>query len=313
MKPIFSYLRLPLACVFLALIALSCKKEKPVEIADLTFAADTYFVPSGGEIFIRINQGNNKYTLDVADDALIQLRTDLDHWPVDARIYVSGLKKGSTELTVTDEVSGRQETLHIHVVDPFLVIRVGGPIPGILVDQRMPGDTQDAIRKEAKSFGPFQLGEFLVLQHIAEQRFYVFDNPGNLNTESKTLNASNVKYAGTYEFGVTHDSSPFDEGEIRQLILHPEDGGEPISLPIRANSQYAIQTLTDFIENTNTPSGENLPTDYFKQFISFHIDLTPHFKPDYPDYLQYVNVHHQAQLWRDCHNSGLKIGDGILK
>lgn len=306
-----NYLRITLPYVFLTLFALSCKKDKPVVITDLTFPIDTYYVPFGGEIYISINQGNNKYVLDVADEAIIRPQAPLDHWPAGA-FYVSGLKKGSTELTVTDEISGQKKTLLIHVVDPFLVMRIGGPVPGLMADQRMPNATQVAIRKEAKSFGLFSPNEVLILQNNAGQQFYLFDNKGNMNI-LKTLDASDIKYSGTYEFDTTQDSSPFDEGEIRQLTLYPDDGEESIILPIRANNQYSAQTLTDFIENTNTPLGENQPIDYFRQKIRFYTDLTDHFKPDYPDYLQYVMVSHTAELWWNYHNYGLKIGDDIFK
>lgn len=316
LNPLFHY-RITLSCVFFALLILSCKKDSPVEIADLTFPSDTYYIPVGGEILIRINQGNNKYKLDMANEAIIQSRSYLDHGPADAFIYVSGLKKGSSELTVTDEFSGQTETLIIHVVDPFLVLGIGEAVPGIMVDRRMyvPNDTRDAIRNEAKSYGVFKQNEVLILQNNGEQRFYVFDNPGNLNIENQTLNTSNIKYVGTYEFGVTQDSSPFDEGKLQQLILHPENEEEPINLPVRVYSQNANQILTGFIENTNILLGQPAVEHYGYSYqdFSFHKDLTAHFNTDHPDYLQYVYVSHGVKLWQNFHNYGLKIGDDILK
>ena len=152
---LFRSLRPTLSCVFITLFILSCKKDTPIEIKDLAFPADTYYVPLGGEIFISINQGNNRYKLDVTNDALIESETFVDAEPANARIYVSGLKKGSTELTVTDKVSQQKKTLTIHVVDPFLVMKVSEAVGGVMADPRIPAATQALIRDEAKSFGPF--------------------------------------------------------------------------------------------------------------------------------------------------------------
>src|SRR5690606_6140434 len=138
-----------------------------------------------GEIFISINQGNNRYKLDVTNDALIESETFVDAEPANARIYVSGLKKGSTELTVTDKVSQQKKTLTIHVVDPFLVMKVSEAVGGVMADPRIPAATQALIRDEAKSFGPFHSRKVLILQHNAARRFLVFDDPGNLNTSPK--------------------------------------------------------------------------------------------------------------------------------
>src|SRR5690606_34644224 len=114
--------RFILAFVLFSTFMISCKKDKSVVIEDLKFPLETYYVSEGGEISLHINSGNQKYSLSVSDDELIQTNVNPTDWPVGS-IQVRGLKKGSTQLTVKDEVSSQEVILQIHVVDPYLVMK----------------------------------------------------------------------------------------------------------------------------------------------------------------------------------------------
>ncbi len=117
------YARLIVACLFFPLIFLSCKKDKAVEISDLKFPLDTYYVPVGGELSIDVQQGNQKYTVSAKDDKLLQTTIQTANPPA-GNLRISGLKKGNTQLTVRDEVTGQSAVLQIHVVDPYLVLKI---------------------------------------------------------------------------------------------------------------------------------------------------------------------------------------------
>lgn len=296
----------------------SCKKEERREIADLTFPSDTYYVSEGSEFFLYIMQGNQSYQVAVADESIIETRVEESFWPAGA-VYVTGLKKGNTELTVKDMVTGQKATLMIHVVDPYLLLRMGSLRPVINAPAPLPEATNQQIWDEAMVYGAVELGPIVILHRNATQQFFTFET-------EKDLHDGKIKYSGTYELS-------FIEGGDQELILHYADDEKTSAFSLLVESQYAKDVLTSFSGDTEG-SGKSSsikfassssikpiifnpdllaesPIENFDGYFQLIIDLTTDFKSKYPE-VESVWLAQQAQLWLEYPSYG-KIGDGVLK
>ncbi|HWK58837.1 MAG TPA: hypothetical protein VNQ80_15945 [Parapedobacter sp.] len=300
---------------FLGLLALSCsKKEQPAEIADLVFPSDTYYVGAGSQTSLYIMQGNKRYQLLAGDETIIEAVADGTPWPA-GQLTVKGLKKGSSVLSVTDEITGKEVSLTIHVVDPFLVSRLGHAVPAVKFDPLVPEATRKTIREEVKTFADFDLDDILVLHRNKEQRFFVF---GKVDFEKgEKLSESALKQSGTYELVFSTD------GE-QQLTLHFDGEGNSLSLGVYANSAWAKNTLQEFssgkqsspamAEKRMSAIHAETPIDYFDRHIKVFKDLTFHINAAYPDIeIESAALYQEVELWPDFQNYGLSLDDGILE
>ena len=291
---------------FLALSFLACKKDKPAEIADLVFPSDTYYVSNGSELQLDVQQGNNQYQLTVDDVSIIQVQADDSVWPA-GRLFVKGVNKGSTVLRVKDEVTGMEIPLKIHVVDPFLFLRLSTPVPALKVAPQVSEETRNIIREEAKKFADFDLDDILILNRNAEQRFFVFE-------KGKEILESTVKQSGTYEL-------VFDNEGEQRLTLNFDGGDTPLILGVRTNSLWSAQKLNEFAGTNQVEQAAakrmgdiraESPVEYFDRYFLTYKDLTPHFQAAYQD-VETIELYQQIEIWPDFQNYGLKIGDNILK
>src|SRR5690606_37277093 len=132
-----------------------------------------------------------------------------------------GLKKGSTQLTVKDEVSSQEVILQIHVVDPYLVMKAFSLIPLIEgADYETDQAIRNKIKNESQNFAEFKEGEVLILQRNEDHKFLVFKNEEDV------------------EKGVIHKSGnytlSFDFGGPNRLVLDYDDTEDLVEFPIHA-------------------------------------------------------------------------------
>lgn len=208
-------------CLF-SIFTVSCKKEEHREIRDLKFPIYTYYVPEGAKIQLYIQDGNQQYTLKAGDKSLIETTLLATELPA-GYIQVKGLKKGSTELTVTDDVTGQEAHLNIHVVDPFLVMKVNDLIPGIFGSKSL--NSFNSIRDklaEAKYNGDFfSNGEIVILRRNPDKQFLVFRN-------EEDLERGVIYKSGIYKLDLSSGSSNKfvltfgGSGKTIDFIIHPE-------------------------------------------------------------------------------------------
>src|SRR5690606_34235350 len=285
----------------------ACKKEDRRKISDLTFPSDTYYVSEGSELFLYINQGNQKYEVEVADESLIDTRVDASLWPAGG-IHVTGLKKGSTQLTVTDQVTGQQVTLAVHVVDPYLVIGLGSQVPAMKASAQMPEEARKKIRDEVSAHGTMRLAEIMILHRNDDRQFFVFET-------QTALHEGQVKDSGSYELSLN------EEGE-QELTLHYDDGVRTSKFDLvfqSPNSRDVLKSFAGTMANSRKFSGVKFssteifadsPIENFENNFLLKVDLTNEFKTRYPE-VEFVWLTQQAELWPNFQDDG-KIGDGVL-
>ena len=278
-----------------SLITLSCRKEKQVEIKDLKFPVYTYYVPKGNEILLSIQSGNQKYSVKAEDQSLIETTVKNTDWPAGS-IYVKGVKNGSTQFTVKDEVSGQQALLNIHVVDPFFVMKVTDLIPGVLGS---PLSNVKLVREKLKAEPKynsdfFSNGEIVVLRRNADQQFLVFRN-------EEDLEKGVIYKSGNYNLDLTGNSSSklaftFDDSnKTIEFLIHPE------------TTSYSI--LLDFSKNKLAGPAQFNPQNPYP-YVYLAKDFTKEFQVTDPD-LERVELSQGMSTYP--YFLPMKIAEGILK
>lgn len=291
----FPHLRLILIFSFFSLITVSCKKEKQEEIKDLKFPQSIYYIPEGSEIELYIQDGNRKYTVNAGDGSLIETTVLATEWPA-GYIHLKGLKKGSTELTVTDEVTGQKAHLDIHVVDPFFVMKVTDLIPGILGS---PLSNVKSIRDKLKTDPKynsdfFKNGEIVILRRSTDEQFLVFRN-------EEDLERGVIYKSGNYNLDLTGNSSSkltftFDESnKTIEFLIHPE------------TTSYSI--LLDFSKNKLAGPGQFNPQNPYP-YVYLTKDFTKEFQLIDAD-LERVEL--SQGMFTYPYFLPMKFADGILK
>ena len=290
------YLRLILIFSFFSFITVSCKKEKHVEIKDLKFPQSTYYVPEGSEIQLYIQDGNRKYTVNAGDGSLIETTVLATELPA-GYIQLKGLKKGSTELTVTDEITGQEAHLDIHVVDPFFVMKVNDLIPGIFGSKSLSNfnSIRDKLKAEPKYNSDFfRNGEIVILRRNANEQFLVFRNEAELERGV-------IYKSGNYNLDLTGNSSSkltFTFGESNKTIeflIHPE------------TTSYSI--LLDFSKNKLAGPGQFNPQNPYP-YVYLTKDFTKEFQLIDAD-LERVEL--SQAMFTYPYFLPMKFADGILK
>lgn len=294
--------------LFVVIALSACKKDDPHEIYPLTFPSDTYYVSEGSELFLYINQGNQQYELEIGgDESVISTRADESSWPAGG-IYISGLKKGSTQLSVKDRVSGQKVDLKVHVVDPFLLLRLSSVVPALKVPAEVPEATRNLIREEAMTYGSLELDEILILHANAEKEFFLFKDKDGLHEGL-------IEDQGHYEL------SPAADGEDYVLTLRYAGDDKSLTFILSGYNTYADNILESFsghkrsiaklasLDGRSDLTAES-PVEYQPLFM-LRKDLTSELKADYPA-IEFVWLTQQVFWWDDFQNYA-KIGDGVLK
>lgn len=296
--------------VFLLVSLTACKKETPVKVVDLKIPLTTYYIPEGSEISIGINSGNNRYTLSNEDEG-IMLANYSGTYSESGSIRIQGLKKGSTVLTVKDDMNGQEVRLDIHVVDPFLVVRAGNVVGNVTgVDS----ETGSAIRSKLCELAAFEAGEILLLHRNTDFQYFVFKHEEDLKNGI-------VNRSGHYALN-------FSYGGPNRLILHDTETDDAMELIIQAQAGTAFSTLLEFSREKQGSSAQMAASDQRKpssgliaentqntsptitvDFIVYN-DLTEAFREDYSDIESVESF--QAMLLLPFYQH-LAIGEGILK
>ncbi|MFC3196455.1 hypothetical protein ACFOET_02390 [Parapedobacter deserti] len=311
-----SYQRIALSYLFFALFILSCKNEETLEVKDLQFIQETYYVPEGDYVNVHVASGNQQYSLSGFDEDLISPMVSNTDFPAGS-IYVNGLKKGKTAITVKDEVSGQEVQLTIHVVDPFLALEVSDVIPMIKnEDYETVQAIREQVRTEPQRFFGFETREVLILQQNADNQFWVFKN------EEEAARGT-VHKSG--KFTLT-----FSYGGPNRLRLDYEDSDEPIEYALFAPNQTVFSSLLRWSQNGEPEnSAANVQSNALRSSIGsksaeirqntspvenyelFLIkDFTAIFKETHPE-VEEVELFQSMRVYGQ--RRYLKIADGILE
>lgn len=258
------FLSLLLSCVLL-----SCdKKEKELEIRNLYIGNSSYSVGVKASNYIPIYSGNKNYTLTPGDASIFkaEYRPATGSYDRTGDICIEGSKKGTTTLTVKDNVSGETAVLDITVTRKYLNLYMNYAFPSI--------DMEDKVDKNKLSLevkGDILHTKDYVVTLLAnegdnlENKAYLFNSP-------KEAQTGEILLAGNYQFE--------RKGDDYWLYLSFKDGDKTISHKFNIfRGEYIFPSLVSYL---NVASGEK-ETDYISEEIRLLEDLTDKYKSDYPE------------------------------
>lgn len=147
-------------------------KGRDPDFHELTFERSDYKSRLNLRQFIMVRSGNRDYSIDVANDELLDASIDLSSGC--GNIQITGKMKGKTTLTITDNKSGDKVDLNIEIVDCYL---------GFLVAKQT-------------AHPRFKDGDRMFLVNDNTRTLYLYDKNGKCQAE------------GVYEF-TTKENSPY--------------------------------------------------------------------------------------------------------
>jgi len=258
MKNIFHLLFLSLFFVAYS----SCSDNDEKKIYELTFEKSDYAVMNHSRFSknIMIRSGNGDYTLTPGDKEMIEASYSPSHSGGSGDILVKGLKKGTTTLSVKDNVTGEEVKLNITVTNAYL----SSVITQLNYDISPSDDNKNAIQKYMTENALLKSENVLTLIKDEEKTFYIFENGENPYK-------GNYIYKGTYEF-VKEGDLPYVElnykvGEIEKSIKYGM-GGNAVSV---FNYFYDLGWIS---QKSDMPATLNL---------NLYEDYIERLKPGYPD------------------------------
>lgn len=179
--------------------------------------------------------GNKKYSLSGFDEDIIAPMVSAADFPWGA-IYINALKKGHTDITVKDDISGQEVKLTIHVVDPFVAMEAGDLFPRIEnEDFEIYQAVRNTIAAAPLNFFDLEAREILILQQNAGSQFWTFKN-------AEDAARGTVHKSG--KFNVT-----FSYGGPNRLRLEYEDSEEPVEYALFAPDQDVFSSLLRFSQD----------------------------------------------------------------
>ncbi|SJN19041.1 hypothetical protein [Sphingobacterium sp. JB170] len=292
------------------LTAISCEKDEKEFYPELVFPLDTYYVSQGTDLRVYIQQGNGAYELNAADANILAFDKDEQSWPAGA-ITISGLKKGSTTLTVNDIRNKKNVTLNIHVVDPYLITQIGSPTPlfkwkeGVIQNQ----DKANEIRNDINKYKVFEPQNILVFKTGTSSEYMLFQ-------DTEHIDRSQVISEGSFEFSATLATEPM-------LILTDKHTKKQEKLPLYFYQQNTPKLLLNFLNLANranseltAASGEGVqlntsPVESLEGKFFYFKDISAQIKAKHPE-AEIAQVYQDVKIMEHFHDYGIEIGSGIL-
>lgn len=311
-KPLITYsTRLLLLCFLFSLSFISCEKDKS-EIADLEFYSETYYLSEGESMSIPIINGNHQYSLNISDESLLNSIINNEGWPA-GEIEITGLKKGTVKLSVTDQICLQTVQLTVHIVDPFIAMELQDY--GLIVDKATDYEEYKAIKDEIDNWIDIEHGSILILQAGNGHKYSIFKT-------RKDLSKGIVDKSGTYGLS-------FNYGGPNRLNLKDAESGKTVEFKIHTTKEQSFRKFLNFCRNNSgletipeeeaTNQERNIdevkaevrqntsPVINYDLFLVH--DLTTIFKNDYP-HLNYVELF-QGMIFVNSRYDTV-FGEGVL-
>lgn len=311
-KPLITHFASLLSiCLLLSLSFISCEKDKS-ETADLEFYTETYYLSQGESMSIPIISGNHKYSLSISDESLLYSNIVEEEWP-SGKIDITGIKKGTVELRVTDEISLQTVRLIVHIVDPFIALQLHDY--GLIVDKTNDYEEYKTIRDEIDNWIEIEHGSILVLQAGNGHKYSIYKTV-------KDLGATKAYKSGSYEL-------TFNYGGPNRLKLKDAESRKTVDFQIYTTKEQSFRKFLNFYRNDNNleTTPDEKTTDQERDIgevraevrqntspvVDYDLflvnDLTSIFKNDYP-HLKYVELF-QGMIFVESRYDTI-FGEGVL-
>lgn len=257
----------------ICLVLTSCDNDDDDKIYDLTFAHNSYAITLGQNTPISFRSGNLDYTFSSSDEEVATVTYTPPAHVGFGDIVLTGKKKGTTTVSVTDNVTKQKVELTITVVDAYLSLTNFQNEIQVEINN----ETDKAfIEKDIKENSFLKEDYIYSLVKNEDKTFYMFSS-------SKDMNEGKYVYTGTYEFE-ERESAPylvFSYKEGDKNVIHTYKMGDT-GIPIIS----AFFNLGwNFIRATSPPL----------YMLSLDEGLTESYKSNYPN-LTNASINAQMRL-----------------
>lgn len=292
---------------FLLLICLSCEKDEKEFYPELIFPLDTYYVSQGTDLRVNIQQGNGIYDIIAADTSILDFETEEQSWPAGA-ITITGLKKGRTTLSISDIRNNKSVELTVHVVDPYLMLNIGSPIPLYKWVEGFNPEPEDVleVRSEIEKHQIIEPQSILILKSGANSEYMLFKDIDHLERAQVTSDGSfEFSLSETPELTLTDKKT--GKQEKLSLFFYTDDPPHLLArfLNLPGKIDKKLMASTRLVKLSTSPSESVDDRFLYYQDVSEQIK-TKHTK------VQTAQLYQDATIMKNFQDYGIKIGMNIL-
>lgn len=265
--------RLLLFVPFLIIGMISCgDDDKDSDPNPFFISENRYNVPIDADRYIKIESGNQNYSFVVEDSSILDVKyenaTEYHHF---GGIRLYGLKKGSTTLTVTDNVTKQSKVLEIRVTARYLLLGMTNMTSSVIcVESEKDPEADSKIMKDIFDNAFLQSDYFLALMgnkgEEENNKMYIFKS-------YQDADEGNPLYKGTYEIKK-------EEG-IYSINLSIEENGKTIThkYSMRNSSTTTFAKALDFLRGEVK---EGICYEFELDRVFLKENLLDYYKPNYP-------------------------------
>lgn len=266
-------------------------KEKEPGIQPLYIGGSSYSVGVKASNYIPIYSGNKSYILTPGDAGIFkaEYRPATGSYDRTGDIRIEGSKKGTTTLTVKDNVSGETVVLDITVTRKYLNLNMKHTYPTI--------DMED---KEGKNKLSLEVKDDIL--HAKDYVVTLLANEGN-DLENKAYLFNSPKEARTGEILLEGNYQFERKGDDYLLYLSFKDGDKIISHKFNIlDGEYIFSSLVNYLKVISDEKKED--AYYISAKIRLLEDLTDKYKSNYPEL---KNISLTVNMYASVHNWDVAI------
>jgi hypothetical protein len=247
----------------------SCSDSDDDErVYDLTFEKNDYAVMENYSQNILIRSGNGDYTITSGNSEIIKASYLPATTAGFGSLSVTGLKKGTTTLTIKDNVSGQEVKLNMTVINRYMVLSIDDL--SISVKPVEDDNAAKAIKKDITDNALLKPDYYFALIKNSAKTLYIFESEDDL------FNGDYI-YKGSYEFG--------KDTNIPYIKLNYKLGSTDKSMQYTLNNTRGISAISSFFELNWETSKSTEPTVFWLELIKDH---TQDYEEDYSEVTEVI-------------------------
>lgn len=246
----------------------SCSDDdnKDREIYELTFEKNDYTVMNNFSRAIMIRGGNGHYTITTENAEIVEATYNPPINVGFGDIIVKGKKKGTTTLSIKDDITGETVKLNITVTDKYLNFSCENYELTVTGAQ----DYTTIVREDMDRNSPMKGGYLLSLINNADKTLYIFKTTDDASE-------GGYLYKGEYEFIKGDETTP------PHLKIYYTDNNVDKSMTYSMEGSSAIAIINSFMELGWSKSKSTEPAPLYLKLTG---DYTAYYQQSYPSLIK---------------------------
>lgn len=254
-------------------VMVSCSDDdKESDSLPLSISENRFNVPIDADRYIQIESGNKDYSFIVEDKSILDVKYEnATEYHRFGGIRLYGLKKGTTALTVVDNVSKESKELEIRVTARYLLLQMSNMFSNvIIVESNDDPNANSKIMKDILEFALLQPSYYLALMgNVGSEendKMYIFES-------YQDADEGNTLHRGTYKIE--------KEDDIYSISLNIVEDDKTVThkYTMRNSSTTTFSKAIDFLKGEIR---DGICYEFEIGKAIFKEDLLDVYKPSYP-------------------------------